>query len=282
MQPELRDYIVASATSELSDVLEDAHAALEKIGLEGYNEQFNILLNINDEVDASTTLSSIVELTKAFLINVVAEHGIGVQPDILVEELTMLVNALKDLQDYENPTDILDCIQDGVQPEEQLATMLELVSPYFAERYLEMFETVSEFSIKRIAQLFNEAERNGVAMEEAPPTEIRDSAVRLRHYVEFLEGKELTTMELVSNGLRVGYPLSVYLKTYGADIDGMEPKRAAEELVAICLISSDANDQPREAVKEIIDEFVSSLDKITRIDAAIKDISLRFFRYEQN
>ena len=282
MLPELRDYIVATATSEMSDVLEDAHGSLERIGLEGYDEQFNILLNINDEVDASTTLSSIVELTKGFQLNVVAEHGIGVQPDILVEELTMLINALKDIQDYESPTDILDCIQDGVVPEEQLAQMLELVSPYFAERYLEMFETVSEFSIKRIAQYFNEAERNGVAMEAEPPTEVNDAAHRLRNFVAFLEGKELTTMELVTNGLRVGYPLSVYLKTYGEDIDAMEPKRAAEELVAICLISSDANDQPREAVKEIIDEFVSSLDKITRIDAAIKDISLRFFRYEQN
>lgn len=282
MLPELREYIVSSATSELSDVLDDAHNALERIGLEGYDEQFNILLNINDEVDAGTTLSSIVELTKGFQINVVQEHGIGVQPDVLVEELTMLINALKDLQDYESPTDILDCIQDGVQPEEQLAEMLELVSPYFAERYLEMFETVSEFAIKRIAQLFNEAERNGVAMESEPPVEVADAAHRLRNFVAFLEGKELTTMELVQNGLRVGYPLSVYLKTYGTDIDGMEPKRAAEELVAICLISSDANDQPREAVKEIIDEFVSSLDKITRIDAAIKDISLRFFRYEQN
>ena len=281
MLPELRDYLVGATTSELFDVLEDAHKVMERIGLQGTEARFTELLNLDDTVEHGATLGAIVELTRGFLIDIVTEHGIIPQFDILLEELVMLINSILDIQDYEIPTDILDCIQDGVQPEEQLAEMLELVSPWFAERYLEMFDSVATNCIDRIRAFFNERDRNGVAMEQEPPTQVRDAVVNLRNFVEFLENKQLIVMELVEGGLRVGYPLQVYLRTYGDDLDSLDPKRAAEELIAMCLISGDSQSNPRESIRGIVDDFVASLDRITLIDAAIKDILLRFSRYEK-
>jgi hypothetical protein len=281
MLPELKDYVVSASTPELADSLQEAHAALERIGLEGHEESFRSLLMTDDTVELGSNINRIKDLTFQYQVDIVTQHGVIPVDDISLDALSLIINAFKDIEEYETAADILNCVQDGVDPEEQLALMFELVTPWFCDNLMELFESVSTGCIKRICEFFNERERNGVAMEEEPPTQVRDAVVKLRNFVEFLEGKELLTMDLVSGGLRVGYPFAVYLRTYGNDLEAMEPKRAAEELIAMAFISGDAHSTPQEAVREIIDEFVSSLDKITRIDAAIKDIILRFNRYEK-
>lgn len=281
MVPELKDFINQTETPEMADVLVTAHATLDRIGLVGYDERFRELINTEEMYAKGDTVVLLRNLTQDIQIEIITQHGVIPQADCSIEQLDMLIGGLLDIQDYEVYTDVTDCVQDGVSSEEQFAQMLELVTPWPAETLLDLLESVSDAAIKRICEYYKEKLYNGVSMEEQPNTVLDDTAETLRRYGKFLEGKELLVFDLIKGGLRIGYPLAIYLRTYGDEIAGMEPKRAAEELIGLTIISADAKSTPQEAIREIIDEFVASLDSITRIDSAVKDIVLRFERYEK-
>ena len=282
MITELFDFITETETPEMADVLTSAHKALDRIGLVGSDERFRELLNTEELYEKGATIILIKRLTQDMLIELITQHG--VIPDVEhadIETCTLLLNGILDLQDYEVATDITDCVQDGISTEEQFAQMLELVTPWHAETLVLCVESVSDAFIKRVCAFYKDQAYDGISLEQEAPTDVSDAAARLRRYIKFLENKQLLVMELIDGGLRVGFPLAIYLRTYGDDIAGMEPKRAAEELVALSIISADAQSTPQEAVREIIEDFISSLDQITRIDSAIRDIVLRFGRYEE-
>lgn len=282
MITELNDFINQTETPEMADVLTSAHKTLNRIGLVGYEERFRELLNMEEQYSKGDLAILIRRRTQDMLIELITQHGVipeASQADI--ESLTVLLNGILDLQEYETYKDITDCVQDGISTEEQFAQMLELVTPWHAESLLELVESVSDAFIKRICDFYKDKDYDGISMEQEAPTELSDAAARFRRYLKFMENKPLLVMELIDGGLRIGYPLAIYLRTYGDEIAGLEPKRAAEELVALSIISADAQSTPQEAIREIIEEFVSSLDQITRIDSAIRDIVLRFGRYEE-
>jgi hypothetical protein len=55
----------------------------------------------------------------------------------------------------------------------------------------------------------------------------------------------------------------------------MEAKYIANELVGMCMISSDASDNPRAAIAAHLEQYVSDMDKITKIDLAVGDLLLK-------
>lgn len=281
MIQELEDFIRDNTQFEFAEVLLAAHRTFVAYGAVGSDERFREILNTNEHVEMGGTIIIIRNLTQDIQLELLTQQGVIPEADCSIEQLDILLNGLLGIQDYETDTDLLDCIQDGNSTEETLALMLELVTPWPSETLYLLMESVSDGCIKRIKSLVDRKLYNGVALEQEPPKEVDETAARLRDYVAFLGGKEIMVMNLIDGGLRLGYPLAIYLRTYGNEIAGLAPADAAAELVGMALISGDAKTTPQAAISEIIDEFISSLDQITRIDTAIKDILLRFERHEK-
>lgn len=280
MTPELESFIIQNETPEAADVLTAAQRTFDRIGAVGYDERFRELLETSEILEMGGTIIAIRNLTQDIQIELLCQQGVIPESDCSLEQLDLLLNGLLDIQNYEVFVEITDCVQDGNSTEESLALMLELVTPWPSETLYQLLDSVSDGCIRRIQAIGKEQLYNGIAVEQEAPV-LDEQAETLRRYSRFLDRKDLLVLELISTGLRLGYPLAIYLRTYGNEVAGLEPRQCAEELIGLALVSSDAQSTPREAIKEVLDQFVSSLDQITRIDAAIKDTLLRFERYEK-
>ena len=281
MLPELREFLASATTPELLDVIEEANQAFDNIGLEGYSDNYLQVLMASDQMDQGEAVSTIVSITDGMLRQILNEHGITVDSATTTDVLSKLVSGVMAIQDYEGVAEIQGIVADDCSTEEMLANLMELVTELHAETYLTVLEFVNPFFISRLKEVIEVCEAATEQPEAEPPVEIMEKTKKLVSFVKFLERPKLDIMEHLSAGLRVGYPMSIYLNALGPDIEQMDPKKAAQELLAIAFISGDAQHTPREAVSERIDNFVSSLERITEIDAHMRDILLRFERYEQ-
>lgn len=278
MLPELRDFLAESATPEQLDLIEGAIGAIDGIGLENYKDTYTELLMTNETRDAGETILAIHDYTEQVLGQILQEHGIVISDETTILMMTKIVEGIMSLQDYECPQDLLDLIADDATTEENLAVLLQQVTEYYAETYMSVLEFVNPYLIKRLKDNVQRDSDNQPA-EDVNPLEA-EQIERLKKYVRFLSGSDNTIIDHVRSGLSLGYPLSTYVRSLGLNIEQMPPKRCAQELIAMALISSDAYQKPDESITTIIDHFISSIDQITQITIAMRDILVRFERYE--
>lgn len=280
MLPELRDFLVESATPDQLDLIEGATSALGTIGLEQYQEGYLDILMTNESFDAGESVQAIFNLTEQMLRSVLKEHGVVCVDDTDIEVQTKLVEGIVALQNYEMAQDLIDCVQEDQTSEEIFANMLRLVTEYYPEQFLTQLAFVNPYLIKKIKELAQGQHEDEVDYVDAPPLHTVEQTRNIQRYIRFMENTELDVIRHVRAGLRLGYPFDVYIRAMELDLEQLEPKRVAQELVALALISGDAQAAPSEFVKENIDRFISSIDKITQIQIALNDILVRFERYE--
>ena len=76
----------------------------------------------------------------------------------------------------------------------------------------------------------------------------------------------------------VGYDFNVYLTIIGRDLEDMSVITAAHELIGCALISADGNGNPIGIISKNIDNYISDMDKITKINIEITNIILKLQR----
>jgi hypothetical protein len=277
----LRDYLVEATTPENVDLIEKAHEAFDRIGLPDYNPGFEQLLMINDESDEGDTLGGIMDLTRSIGDRILEQHAIRVLEDCTIATRTEFIDALVDLQNAsDHVPDILRIIGQEHSPEECFSELVALVGSNEAEHYLVDLEYVSQALIDRIKQTVEHMEF-ATTEEDTQEREFREERItKFNNFMHFLLDPELAIAGLVHKGIDAGYPFVLYTNLIGREFEGMDPVLAAQNLLGMAFYSGDGYGQPIQIIKQHLEELISDVDVMTKIDIALNDNLVRFAAYE--
>lgn len=278
----LRDYLVDATSPEIVDQIEKAHDAFDRIGLQDYAPGFEQLLMTNDDADESDTLGGIIDLTKRLANQILQQHSIMASDQASVTVLTEFIEALVELQQAsDHIPEILKICAQQHDPEELFAELVALVGTNEAEHYLVELEHVSRALINRIAELARSQEFATVEEDEGE-REFREERIsKFNKFMHFILDPELAISRIAQMDIDAGYPFIVYANMVGREFEGLEPEVAAQNLIGMALLSGDGFQTPTVVIKANLENLVSDVDMITKIDIAVSDLLVRFQAYDQ-
>lgn len=274
MQDVLRTYLNDAATHEMRDAIVAAHDSLKNMSLPNYEEGFEELLMLDEPTDAGGTLESIVDLTKSLQHEILKQHEIVLNEDASLDMLTLFVNGVLDITNYEDKNTIYDTTIMGGLPEEIYAELMAIVTDKDVEDLMINISSVSIALINRIrsmstSTLIEEENNDDDIIEKQKHIDI------FNRFIGLAGTKELEIVKLVTEaGISIGYPFSVYVGIIGRNLEAMSTTKAARELLGMALLSFDGIDRPRTVIKDHIDNYISNIDNITKIDVEIGNLLL--------
>jgi hypothetical protein len=268
----LDGYLRENATPEMRIALVEAHDAFNRIELPNYEQEFEALLMMDGDADQGSTLASIVDLTRRFMTELLRMHEITLDPDTSLHMLTVFLNGILDIQNYDNYQTVIDtCSMDG-NPQEKLAELLALVTKYTVEELLSCMEDVNFVLINRLKEMALQNDKPPLSVEEQG--EINFYMDKLRRFHNYTMQAKLKILDLIKNGLPVGFPFLTYMGLIGREIEEMPVDLAAWELYAMALISNDGTNNPQGIIKEHLENYISDPNKLTKVDIKLREITL--------
>jgi hypothetical protein len=274
----LRDYLTDAAAPEQVDAISAAHASFEQFGLENYEPEFEQILMLDSQVDGGQTVSSIIQLTQEIQTNILQQHGISLTDSVSISTANTVINGLLEIQTYEDVATLKQLLDSDGSSEELFAMALELVTDQSTDELLTILESVSAFLITKLKDLAN---RNDHLLDDDDSQDKAIYVAAFSKFYAFIKAKSLLTMNLLSAGVGPGFPFMVYANALMEQLDDLKPQNAAEELIAMALISSDGIDNPRAVIQANIDHLIPDIDKVTRIDKILSELLLGYNQYEE-
>lgn len=281
----LQTYLNDAASPEFTQMIREAHEALDLFGIQDYQDDFVQVLMIDDAVDEGETTQNIHNTTYNWQVAVLKMMGIIPADDARVDHLTRLLRSIHLLEEYNDPVKIMERTTLEMPPEELLAEILTAVSDVQPEEWLVDIAEVSQMTIQKIIELASRA----VSLRLSDETLID---VRNKYITEYKKFQETIALNRIKtkllmdgyfeSGMDVGYPLVVYLNLPGQELATLDPIDCAANLVSMALISTDGHEKPRETIKAHLDHYISDLDAVTKVDIAVNDILLKHEIYKSS
>jgi hypothetical protein len=269
----LRDYLTGKVTAELFDVLDKSHNTFLRIGLLNTDSEFEDLLMTSDNADANDVVDSVYRMTKLYQKDILNNLGVVVTNEITMKLADSIICGLLDLQDIEKSfANNITPAMNG-KPEEVLAEVLSFVCVEDELEILDVLETVSRFAIAKINEVLSSKrilDSNMLLVSRA------DRITQFNKFSLFFGSPLSLVKGLIQQGVSVGYPFTIYIERLGKELEKLEPKLAAMELILMAVVSSDGNENPRSIIKQHIDKYITDIEVITKIDIAVTDYLLRF------
>jgi hypothetical protein len=274
-----------AATAEVKDAIERAHQVFERIELPDWERRYEELLALDDTQDASMTVQAVVLLTRALQDEILAQHMVKLSADADMDTCTHFIEALMLLPEYEDRATIQRTLLLEVSSEEIMAELCALVTPIAVDNWMVVIEEVSNTTIVALRELAKEiVSTQGSGMTNGQMRSQRiDALVRLASFsTNLLPGAAPTAgtssfkvVQLINSGLDIGYPFKVYADRIGHDFEALKPLEAANELLAMCLVSEDGFDDPITMIKSTLESFISSPDAATKVLVHVTDLVVK-------
>ncbi|MBB5409386.1 hypothetical protein HDG34_003327 [Paraburkholderia sp. HC6.4b] len=269
----LRGYLAQASSPEFMQTIDEAHTVLDEFGIEDYADIFVQILMMDDVVDRGQTVQDVYDSTHDLQVGLLRALGVTVSGEARVDHLSVLLRGLKAIESFHDPAAILRHCELESHPEELLAEVLSITTGAPAEDLLVDLHGVDQPTIQRIVEV-----AIAQAEDRIPEGERLDKAPYVqawRRFREFADGPPVLLERFFSDGLDVGYPFALYVNMIGPELETLPPAVVAANLVAMALISSDGNGNPRSVISTHIDTMLHDLDLITKVTVAANDLLLK-------
>lgn len=273
----LDDYLSGAASPELKESIRAAHELFDRYGLDTYEQGFEEFLMTDDAVDTGKTLTDIYDLTRSLQFKILEEHQLVIDEDAPPSVLNVFLDGIKRLENYDQPDTIYSILQ---QPKDAMELISECIGQVTGVDVDRLHKYVMNCGTALLQTILSKLDQIHFDLSDEEIVSRKERVERYQRFIRIAEIKQLKVAYLLEHGMDVGHPVMVYLNVIGNDFEEMEATYIANELVAMCLISSDASDNPRSAITEHLEQFVSDMDKITKIDLKVGDILLKLASHE--
>lgn len=273
----LDDYLSGATTPELKESIRHAHELFDVYGLDTYEKDFEEILMTGDNTDTGYTVDAIYNLTRSIQFRILEEHQLVIDEDAAPSVLNIFLEALKKIPDYDDPDTLYGILATPVDAMELISECVGLVTGHSVDW---LHTKVMNCGEQLLQEIVRNLDQRHFATSDEEVVLKRELVQRYQRFIMIAEIKKLKIAYLLEHGLDVGHKVMVYLNLMGHDFEEMEASYIANELVAACLISSDASDNPRAAVTAHLEKFVSDMNVITKVDLAVSDILLKLAAHE--
>lgn len=276
MLDNLKDYLLANTSPEMYDMFRNADEALKNNGDDNHEDGLEAILMADDTADSGQTQHEIFEEYGRLLRRNLGDYTVIMRDEATISQLTVVLNGINSIMKFDDPDMLLQTSTLDMGPQECLAELIALCAGENVDDLLTVIEVVSSALILRVRELATREEEE--LMPESERQQQKERAHALRMFNNFIDNNNLRTNALVANGVGVGFPYAVYANMIGRDFETMIPLRAAQEMIAMALISSDGAANPITVIKANLDKFIADVNAVTRIDIMVSDILIRMKR----
>lgn len=282
MQEELKIYLLDNASHEVYDLMKKAFDIFDDIyPVDIHDKYLELIMSQDNDTESAINngdvLTVVIDLTKFYLNRILEEHLIKVNEDISFSNLIIVVEALLDIQDYEDDETILNIINLDIDNEEKLAEILSLVSPLDQSEILLEIENVDTSLLERIKESVTE---ESIYIPDEVEVNEDKYLKEIKVFEKFIKTDSLISLSLMKANVKPGYLFSVYANMLGSDLEQLEANELARELVGISLISVDGISNPKATIAKHIENYVSDMRKITQIDIKVTELLNQFQNYK--
>lgn len=268
----LRNFLIDNVTPELRDSITTALVQFDELNIEDYQLEYESILLCDNDLDINEVPTKILSLTIQYQQEILRAHGITLNDVTSIRNNNIIIDALLDLPDYSDKELILRTVELDLNSNEVCAELLSLVCNLSVDELLILIEDVDTSFIGKVKSIFEE---DPVEYTEEELL-IREKCITTyKRYMGYVQAP-LQLTKFISNGIGIGHPFAVYANLYGSDLEAFTVEIASMELLGIALISSDGYLNPISAIKANLNNYISDMDKLTKIDIKIGQLLIGF------
>lgn len=273
----LRDYLDTATTPEEKNHIAIADRVLTRIQDENYEHVIEEILMLDQDMDAGTTLPSIVAVYRKQLYFFFTCHGMTVAETLSLKHLALLADGVLNLDNHENPLALFHLSDENAPTLEKVCVMLRETTPFAVDELLHMVEDVADGFIQRLKTATHVVEH----LDESDLINARERMHAYRLYLVYLQsvGATVTYIDtILRSGGGPAMPYSFYTKM----IDGQQPievmpaRQAAQELFGAALVSDDGYGNPGETVKANLEQYISDPKAISNVMVEVRQIMMGY------
>jgi hypothetical protein len=268
----LSDFLSSQSTVEEKAMIKAADEVLQRAEMD-YEHVIEEILMTAEGMDSGGPLLEILNTYHRGLDYLLGLHAVQLVEDCTLQQKTEIVSGLLSIDNTESPQQFFKIADAETRPVEKLAEMLNRVTTWSAEQFMQLIDDVSEMFFSRLKNI-NRAELEEDA-DDLHERRERIHAYRLFEiYLQALGATIIQVPAILAAGTQPGMSYELYAKL----IDGRQPiltmpgYQIARELFAAALISSDGYGNPGETVKASLEQFIPDLKLISETMIEVRQL----------
>lgn len=244
-----------------------------------YNQAFSGFIDIISEQSNVTT----DDLRDKFVIElqtklnyILAQHNVKLIEDSTVYQKNEIILALAHLQNLEDYTGIIRCLESNRSDEEQFATIISDTSMLSIEEVLTILEFISPMTLETLKQ-FIYAKENEQEQSNIIPVDL------LANFKMFHELNGINTLgaQLVENGVLMGSRFETYLEFIIGDLVTTDVNQTALNILSCIYLSTDGYNSPLLVYRKHSYKFIQDLIKTGAVETAMLSLIANFSEYKK-
>lgn len=283
----LENFLEATLTGEQYKLYVDIISYLESIEYDTIQaELLNLaFMSIGDENEKqpkpeSTICDEMHGHLFQVLMSQLSQNGIEVAEGSNLKDTFDLAVGVLHISGHEDLASVIATASNDDHPNDQLSDILQLVTTIPADHWTMIIDSVSPQLIQRIREMGTQV----VNTEYQEMEETAEYLQKLRLYNEFIQKQDrnLKMFELAANTI-LGRELETYINSGIIDdlFEGNEMDKLAMELYGLCLMSSDAKNDPPAAIRAVVEKYLSDTTRIVRLNSEMGIVNAAYVKFFQ-
>lgn len=204
------------------------------------------------------------------LVMLIGAHGISVNSQATIEDMTQVLSGLQVLENYEDAAAIIQCLDSIGANEDIAADLFALVTPKHNTHFMNIFAEVKSALLGRLREMYNAGAL--LSKTDGDHQDIEENVKRLRKLNEYDVFKTRYGFELVQAGVPLGMEFTVYADMARAHLDSVDDKVVALELIVLLAMSEDGVKLPQQTFQKWSQAYYDDQMRITNMDMAVSKL----------
>lgn len=282
---ELKNLLALSRFDNTVDVFDEAVSLFDTMGQDDYMSIFEATINSMPDNTEEEVIDNLLMDLHVLINNIFSIQGVTLKEEVLLSEKVKLARGLLDIFDYADRTALMRIVETDQNPEEKLAELFSLVTPFETEYAFDMIEEVNPAVPERVKELIVEE-----TMEESYNAVMKEM---VELYIKFkqnlMDNKPFYTDKHLSNVESIGLDYRTYLNdllkhkdftdllatldTMGKIGDESVYQQISRYLIGIACIAADAFTTPIETIRKNMDKVTNNINALGKLENQIsKDL----------
>jgi len=275
----LKEVLDSQASPEFVTMIDEAHAIFDDYELPDFTFEFEQILGVADNIEPTDLNTQVYNLTRELQTQILHSHLVFPTTEATIPNLNNVLTGLMRIEQSEFIEEVLSICQNESNTTVAFCEIISLVGGYEIADIVASIEHVETSLIRKISELMSRR-------KETEFLNVIDHNTRadvLKRYKDFCEDPIFPELPLVSRyfeeGAELGLAFETYVKYVRENLQSDKPDVIAREYLAAALVSCDVPKNPREVIKDKLNDFYTEIDVITPIlisvDKQLLDLEIR-------
>lgn len=278
---ELRNMVVLTLQDDTVQTFDDAVSLFEAMGQDDYMGIFEATIGSMPDNTEQEIIDSLLLDIDVITNNIFTTQGVNIKEDVLLSDKVKIARGLLDIFDYEDRSALARVLETDQNPEEIVAELLCIVTPFNSEQLFDMIQEVNPAVPQRIKDLIVEE-----AMELSYNEMMKDIVQLYIHFKErLLDNTPFYTDKYLESVETIGLDYATYLRellkyptftellskldSVGKVTDDQLYIDISNYLVAIACLCSDGYTNPIEIIRSNMDKVTNNVSAIGKLENQI-------------